>query len=114
LTGDAPLGRRAALVADAATLVGLEAGAGYREFLDVPALSLGLFVAAAGHGDEQDPHDRDEVYVVLSGEADLDIAGVRHRVAAGSVAYVPAGVRHRFAAVHSAVRVLVVFAGDRR
>ena len=101
----------APLVADAATLLE-QCAAGYREFLAVPALSLGLFVAPSGEVDEQDPHDRDEVYVILEGEAVLDIAGVAHAVTAGSVAYVPAGVQHHFAAVHTDLRVLVLFAGE--
>ena len=96
-------------VADAAALFGQHAG--YRELLAVPALSLGVFVASPGEVDEQDPHDRDEVYVILDGEAVLDIAGVVHPVTAGSVAYVPAGVDHHFAQVHADLRVLVFFAG---
>ena len=111
--GDSPLGDGASLVTDAATLLGRDADSGYREFLDVPALSLGMFSASAGDVDEQEPHDRDEVYVVLAGEAVLDVAGVPHAVSTGSVAYVPAGVRHRFAQVHTALRVLVFFAGTR-
>ena len=109
-----PVRAAAPLVADAATLHGHHAGRGYWELLDVPALSLGMFLASAGHVDEQEPHDRDEVYVVMAGEATLDIAGVAHEVSAGSVAYVPAGVRHRFTQVHAALRVLVFFAGERR
>lgn len=111
--GDSPLGDGAPLVTDAAALLGRHAGSGYREFLDVPALSLGMFCASAGDVDEQEPHDRDEVYVVLAGEAVLDIAGVARAVSTGSVAYVPAGVRHGFAEVRAALRVLVLFAGKR-
>ena len=112
--GDDPVSDHAPLVTNAATLLERDPGTGYQEFLDVPALSLGMFSASAGHVDDQEPHDRHEVYVVLTGEAVLDIAGVPHEVSAGSVAYVPAGVRHRFAEVHADLCVLVFFAGERR
>jgi mannose-6-phosphate isomerase-like protein (cupin superfamily) len=55
----------------------------------VPALSVGLFAAPAGHDDTQTPHDVDEVYVVVAGRAVLDVDGSRSPVEAGSVAYVP-------------------------
>ena len=99
------------VVTDVAALLHHDAAPGYREFLAVPALSLGIFVAAPGDVDRQEPHDRDEVYVVVDGEAVLDVAGQLHQLAAGSVAYVPAGVAHHFLQVHEDLRVLVLFAG---
>jgi mannose-6-phosphate isomerase-like protein (cupin superfamily) len=82
----------------------------YEEILRVPALSVGLFAAATGHEDTQQPHARDEVYVVLSGTALLEIAGKRRAVTAGTVAYLPAGVPHRFLDIRGDLRVVVVFA----
>ena len=99
-----------ALVTDVAALLTRQAGASYRQFLTVPALSVGLFAAADGHVDTQQPHRQDEVYVVVEGSAVLDVDGRRTPVAAGSVAYVPAGVPHRFVEVRGDLRVLVVFA----
>jgi mannose-6-phosphate isomerase-like protein (cupin superfamily) len=82
----------------------------YREVLRVPALSLGLFAAAAGHDDVQSPHEVDEVYVVVAGRAVLEVDGVRTPVEAGSVAYVPPRLPHRFVDVIENLRVVVVFA----
>ena len=81
--------------------------------------SAGLF----GHGtlrirfyaprqfDPQEPHDQDEVYVVMSG------SGVFHRgeesvgFAAGDVLFVPAGMPHRFASFSDDFTTWVVFYG---
>ncbi|MEP7055788.1 MAG: cupin domain-containing protein [Actinomycetota bacterium] len=82
----------------------------YREFLRVPALSLGLFVAPPGHDDTQQQHQQDEVYLVLGGRAVLDIDGIRTPVGAGSIAYVPARQVHRFIEISDDLRVLVLFA----
>lgn len=98
------------LVTSVDLLADAQGAATYREFLRVPALSLGLFAPPAEHLDQQDPHRQDEVYVVISGEAVLVIAEARHPVSAGSIAYVPAGAPHRFAEVSSDLRVVVVFA----
>ncbi len=75
----------------------------------MPALSLGLFAATAGHADTQSPHDQDEVYVVVAGEAVLNVDGVGTKMSAGSVAYVPAHMPHRFVDISADLRVMVVF-----
>lgn len=98
------------LVTDLSALLAQHGDATYREFLRGPALSLGLFAASAGHDDEQQPHEQDEVYVVLAGHAVLVVAGDRHAVGPGSVAYVPRGVPHHFREVSDELRVLVGFA----
>lgn len=46
--------------------------------------------------DRQQPHDRDEVYVVLSGSGQFVIGDVRQPFEPGEVLFVPAGVEHRF------------------
>jgi mannose-6-phosphate isomerase-like protein (cupin superfamily) len=97
------------LVTDLPALLAQQAGASYRQFLTVPALSVGLFAVDAGHRDTQQPHEQDEVYVVLSGAAVLDVAGVRTSISTGSVAYVPAGAPHRFEDITDDLRVVVVF-----
>ena len=100
----------APLVTDVAALLAEQGGATYREALRVPALSLGLFAAPAGHLDTQTPHAADEVYVVVAGRAVLDVDGERTPVQAGSVAFVPPQVPHRFVDVTEDLRVVVVFA----
>ena len=39
----------------------------YLEFLNVPDLSMGLYILPAGGTDPQRPHTEDEVYYVVSG-----------------------------------------------
>ena len=97
-------------VADLAALLADHNGTGYREFLRVPALSLGLFTAQPGYDDIQEPHQQDEVYVVLGGRAVLDIDGTPTPVQPGTIAYVPRRITHRFTNVSEDLRVLVMFA----
>jgi mannose-6-phosphate isomerase-like protein (cupin superfamily) len=46
--------------------------------------------------DLQEPHTRDEVYVVISGSGRFMNGKARHPFQAGEVLFVPAGVEHRF------------------
>jgi mannose-6-phosphate isomerase-like protein (cupin superfamily) len=46
--------------------------------------------------DLQQPHDRDEVYVVIAGSGEFVNDGVRVNFKAGDFLFVPAGVEHRF------------------
>ncbi len=46
--------------------------------------------------DRQQPHTRDEIYVVISGSGTFVNDSVRQPFAAGEVLFVPAGVAHRF------------------
>ncbi|WP_421773967.1 cupin domain-containing protein [Gracilimonas sp.] len=46
--------------------------------------------------DKQQPHDRDEIYVVISGTGFFVNDDQRHVFEAGQVLFVPAGVVHRF------------------
>lgn len=82
----------------------------YREFLRVPALSLGLYNHGVGADVPQQPHTEDEVYFVLSGCGSIEIDGTDQAVSSGSVVYVPAGVAHHFHKVSEPLQVLVVFA----
>jgi mannose-6-phosphate isomerase-like protein (cupin superfamily) len=88
----------------------LETTGVYREFLRVPALSLGLYRHEVGAGVPQEPHTEDEVYFVVSGRGTIEIGGADHAVTSGSVVYVPAGVAHHFHDVTESLQVLVVFA----
>lgn len=46
--------------------------------------------------DLQQPHSRDEVYVVVSGTGEFVNGGERNTFAPGDFLFVPAGVEHRF------------------
>ncbi len=88
-------------------------GRSYEEFLSVPAMSLGLYALAAGATDTQQPHDRDEVYYVLEGNATFFADGKQQPVRPGSVIYVRREVEHRFEEITKDLRVLVVFAAEK-
>lgn len=87
----------------------LEAGGGYEVVHVSPGLELGVYVLVAPEPDRQQPHEDDEVYVVLEGTGVLDVAGERIELDAGHSAFVPAGVEHRFVG-YEQLSVLVVFA----
>ena len=84
-------------------------GVGFLEFLDEPAVSMGLYHLAAGAVDGQDAHGLDEVYYVVNGAATIAIEGVDHPVEAGSSVFVRANADHRFHSITEDLDVLVVF-----
>ncbi|MEM7533166.1 MAG: cupin domain-containing protein [Chloroflexota bacterium] len=87
----------------------------YHEFLRVPALSMGLYLLAAGSEDPQNPHTEDEVYYVVSGKGQFycksqtgevqDVA-----VEQGSLLYVEAHAVHKFHSITEDLQILVFFA----
>ena len=82
----------------------------YLEFLRRDSMSCGLYVLEAGADDPQDPHEQDEVYLVLAGRARLLVAGQDHPVGPGSVVFVARTVPHRFHDITERLSVLVLFA----
>jgi mannose-6-phosphate isomerase-like protein (cupin superfamily) len=66
--------------------------------------------APRGH-DPQTPHDRDEVYFVISGSGDFVHAGEREAFAAGDALFVAAQVEHRFENFSTDFAAWVVFYG---
>src|SRR5437868_722327 len=93
-------------------LVGATQSSGnrFREFLRIPAMSCGMYLLPAGGTDDQTPHIEDEIYVVVKGEAQVQIADQHSRVGPGSVIFVPADLEHRFHDITSDLELLVVFA----
>jgi mannose-6-phosphate isomerase-like protein (cupin superfamily) len=82
----------------------------YLEFVRRDSMSCGLYVLEPGADDPQEPHQEDEVYVVLEGRARLMVAGRDHPVGPGSVLFVARTVAHRFHDVTQRLSVLVFFA----
>jgi mannose-6-phosphate isomerase-like protein (cupin superfamily) len=82
----------------------------YLEFLNVPALSCGLYSLAAGSKDMQAPHDEDEVYFVLQGKARMRLGEEEREVTAGSLLYVGAATQHSFFEIEEDMLLLVLFA----
>jgi mannose-6-phosphate isomerase-like protein (cupin superfamily) len=81
------------------------------------------FVVAYEHGtlsvelfaprgiDDQTPHRRDEVYVVVRGEGDFVSGEARQRFGPGDLLFVPVGVEHRFEEFTDDLAVWVIFYG---
>ena len=82
----------------------------YLEFLRVPALSAGLYVLPAGAADLQQPHTEDEVYYIVSGRAQILVAGESRSVGPGSIVYVKADDEHHFHDITEDLSILVFFA----
>ena len=61
--------------------------------------------------DPQQPHTRDEVYVVISGHGQFDNGGEVQRFEAGDMLFVPAGRAHRFTAFSEDFSTWVLFYG---
>ena len=82
----------------------------YLEFLRRDSMSCGLYVLEPGADDPQEPHQEDEVYVVVAGRARLSMADQDQPVGPGSVLFVARTVPHRFHDVTERLSVLVFFA----
>ena len=85
----------------------LETG-GYEIVHESPGLEIGVYVLVAPEPDRQQPHDDDEVYVVLEGTGTLEVEGQRVDLRVGQAAFVPAGADHRFVG-YEQLSVLVIF-----
>ena len=83
---------------------------GYEVVHSSPGMDVGVYVLVAPEPDRQQPHDRDELYVVLDGRGTLDVEGDQVVLEEGQAAFVPAGADHRFVG-YEGLSVLVIFAG---
>src|SRR5436853_7657464 len=81
---------------------------GYEVVHASPGLELGVYVLVAPEPDRQQPHEDDEVYVVLEGGGTLEIEGKQVELREGHAVFVPAGAEHRFVG-YEQLSVLVVF-----
>ena len=88
------------------------ANGGYEIVHESPGLEVGVYVLVAPEPDRQQPHEDDEVYVVLEGRGVLEVEGESTPVREGSAVFVPAGAKHHFAG-YEGLSVLVTFARRR-
>jgi mannose-6-phosphate isomerase-like protein (cupin superfamily) len=86
----------------------LSADGGYEVVFRSPGLEVGVYVLVAPEPDRQQPHEDDEIYVVLEGNGVLDVEGKPVRLVEGEAIFVPAGAEHRFSA-YEHLSLLVVF-----
>ena len=81
---------------------------GYEVVHESPSLEVGVYVLVAPEPDRQQPHDDDEIYVVLAGSGVLTIEGEDFPLEEGHAIFVPARAEHRFTG-YEGLSVLVIF-----
>ncbi|MBI3900044.1 MAG: cupin domain-containing protein [Gammaproteobacteria bacterium] len=64
--------------------------------------------------DNQMPHDRDEIYVIVAGDGVLELHGDIRPVAAGDLIFVPASMPHCFVRHSPDLAMWIVFFGPRK
>lgn len=79
----------------------------YAVLLERGATEVGLYVPQGE--DLQQPHDRDEVYIVVSGSGRFWHAGSEQDFEAGEALFVPAGAEHRFVEFSDDFAAWVIF-----
>src|SRR2546426_4103047 len=83
-------------------------GGGYEIVHKSRGLEIAVYVLVAPEPDRQQPHEDDEVYVVLEGTGTLEVEGEQVALREGHAVFVPAGADHRFSA-YEQLSVLVIF-----
>jgi mannose-6-phosphate isomerase-like protein (cupin superfamily) len=81
---------------------------GYEVVHSTSGMELGVYVLVAPEPDRQQPHEWDEVYIVLEGRGVLEVEDERIPVEEGRAIYVKAGAEHQFAG-YEGLSVLVIF-----
>jgi len=82
---------------------------GYEIVHESPGVEVGVYVLVAPEPDRQQPHEDDEIYVVLEGRGVLNVEGEEFPLTEGDAIFVPAGAPHQFTG-YEGLRVLVIFA----
>jgi mannose-6-phosphate isomerase-like protein (cupin superfamily) len=88
------------------------AGGGYEIVHESPGLEVGVYVLVAPEPDRQQPHEDDELYIVLEGSGVLEVEGRETPLEEGHALFVEAGAEHRFTG-YEGLSVLVIFARPR-
>ena len=83
----------------------------YGVLLEHGTLELGYY--KPDKVDDQDPHDRDEIYIVQSGSGFFVVEQDRQPFAPGDALFVPAFVVHRFEQFTDDFEAWVIFYGPR-
>jgi mannose-6-phosphate isomerase-like protein (cupin superfamily) len=87
----------------------LSKAGGYEVVHSSPGLEIGVYVLVAPEPDRQQPHEDDEVYIVLEGAGVLEVEGQKVELREGHALFVPAHAEHRFSGYES-LSLLVIFA----
>jgi mannose-6-phosphate isomerase-like protein (cupin superfamily) len=84
------------------------ANGGYEVVHESPGLQVGVYVLVAPEPDRQQPHEWDELYVVLEGRGTLEVEDEFFELEEGGSVYVKAGADHRFTG-YEGLSLLVIF-----
>jgi mannose-6-phosphate isomerase-like protein (cupin superfamily) len=85
-----------------------EGTGGYEIVHTSPGLEVGVYVLVAPEPDRQQPHEDDEVYVVLEGRGTLQVEDEEIDLEEGQAMFVAAGAEHRFTG-YEQLTLLVIF-----
>lgn len=86
----------------------LDGGGGYEVVHESAGLEIGVYALVAPEPDRQQPHEDDEVYLVLDGTGVLEVEGRTTELSEGDGMFVPARAEHRFSG-YDRLSLLVVF-----
>lgn len=75
--------------------------------------SMLVEIFAPRQQDTQTPHDQDELYIIASGTAVLNIEGIEYEASSGDVLFVAAHKRHNFEKISDDFVTWVIFWGPR-
>ena len=75
--------------------------------------TMSLEIYAPVSHDPQQPHEQDEIYVIISGQGIFQNGDVQHLFRAGDFLFVPAGVEHRFLQFSEDFQTWVIFYGPK-
>ena len=75
--------------------------------------SLSVEIYKPHQTDHQQPHDRDEVYIIISGSGEFYNGGTRVAFAPHDFLFVPAGTEHRFENFSDDFATWVIFYGPK-
>lgn len=81
---------------------------GYEVVHGSPGLEVGVYVLVAPEPDRQQPHEDDEIYLVLEGRGTLEVGGESVPLEVGEAVFVEAGAEHRFTS-YEQLSLLVLF-----
>ena len=84
------------------------ANGGYEIVHESPGLEVGVYVLVAPEPDRQQPHEDDEVYIVLEGRGTLQVEDEEIDLVEGQAMFVAAHAEHRFTA-YERLSLLVIF-----
>lgn len=73
--------------------------------------TLSVEIYCPKHQDFQQPHDRDEIYIIISGQGQFFADGITNDFRPGDFLFVPAGIEHRFENFSEDFSTWVIFYG---